>query len=240
MRDERPARRARARRALAELPGRSLNFDPAALGRPGPAPGWEVDRYRAALPAEPVGPPVAGGSFEIARRLMREYAFADPAMVRAIYDPAGPLEQRNMLLEVRFCGLRFYVGCRVGAVVDERREIDGRPVEIWGWSYGTLDGHFEQGRMSFETRKRLDDGTVEFRIDVISRPARVRNPFLAVGFRLFGRRRQVRFARRACERMVRLVEGERGSRSTDDPLGPATRPARGGRGDRARRGVRLR
>jgi hypothetical protein len=34
---------------------------------------------------------VAGASFQTAKQLMREYAFADPALVRAIYDPSGPL-----------------------------------------------------------------------------------------------------------------------------------------------------
>ncbi len=235
---ERPTGRARARRALAELPGRSLNFDPEAIEHQGPATGWRVDRYRARLPAEEPGPPEPGGSFETARRLMREYAFADPAMVRAIFDPAGPLEQRNMLLEVRFAGLRLYVGCRVGSVVDEQREVDGRPVAIWGWSYGTLEGHFERGRMSFEVRKHLDDGTAEFRIDVISRAAGVRNPFVALGLRLVGRRNQVRFARRACERMVELVSAEVGSRHV--PPVPASRPPPGRRGHGAARRLRLR
>ncbi|HEV7885376.1 MAG TPA: hypothetical protein VGO81_17515, partial [Solirubrobacteraceae bacterium] len=43
---------------------------------------------------------------------------------------------------------------------------------------------------------------------VVSRPARVGNPLVRLGFRLVGRREQVRFARRACERMGALVERE--------------------------------
>lgn len=89
---------------------------------------------------------------------MREYAFADPAIIRAIYDPGRSLEERTMLLEARFHGLRFHIGVRVSGVVDETRDHDGRPVRV--------------------------------------------------GFRLFGRREQVRFARRAGERMAALVEAE--------------------------------
>jgi uncharacterized protein (UPF0548 family) len=199
---------ARAQRALAELAGRPLNFDPAELDDAGPRTGWHVDDYRQALPEEPSGPPVPGGSFEIAQRLMRDYAFADPAIVRAVFDPASGLANRNMLLQARFGPLRFLLGCRVGTIADETRTIDGREVRIWGWSYGTLAGHFERGQMDFAVWKRLDDGAVEFRIHVVSRRAAVGNPLVRLGLRLVGRRQQVRFARRACERMSELVVKE--------------------------------
>jgi len=203
--DERLAASPRAQRALAELAGRPLNFDPAELDGATEHGGWHVDDYRQELPAEPPGPPIAGGTFERARELMRDYAFADPAIVRAVYDPAAGLANRNMLLQVRFGPLRLYVGCRVGSITDEQRSEDGRPVRVWGWSYGTLAGHVERGRMDWEVCKWLDDGSVEFRIHVVSRRARVRNPLVRLGFRLFGRSRQVRFARRACERMAQLA-----------------------------------
>ncbi|MGH2917769.1 MAG: DUF1990 family protein, partial [Solirubrobacteraceae bacterium] len=188
-----------------------LNFDPAELASAGPATGWHVDDYRQPLPAEPPGQPAAGASFETARRLMRDYAFADPAIVRAVFDPAGELADRNMLLQVRFGPLRFLLGCRVGAIADETRAVGGRAVRIWGWSYGTLAGHVERGQMDFAVWKWLDDGTVEFRIHVVSRRARAGNPLVRLGMRLVGRREQVRFARRACERMCELVERERSS-----------------------------
>jgi uncharacterized protein (UPF0548 family) len=203
--DEQLAATPRAQRALAELSERPLNFDPDELAGAGPRAGWHVDDYRRPLPPEPPGDPVAGGSFDTARRLMRDYAFADPAIVRAVFDPHDELANRNMLLQARFGPLRFFLGCRVGAVSDETRTIDGRQVRVWGWSYGTLAGHFERGRMDFAVWKWLDDGAVEFRIHVVSRRARVGNPLVRLGFRLFGRRRQVRFARRACERMGALV-----------------------------------
>ena len=206
MLDERLAADPRARRALAELAGRQLNFDPVELATAGRGSGWHVDDYRQPLPGEAAGSPVPGGSFERARELMRDYAFADPAIVRAVFDPAGPLAARNMLLQARVGPLRLFLGCRVGPVVDETRTIDGRAVAIWGWSYGTLEGHVERGQMDYAVWKWLDSGAVEFRIHVVSRRARVRNPLVRFGFRLVGRRRQVHFARRACERMHELVE----------------------------------
>jgi uncharacterized protein (UPF0548 family) len=81
-------------------------------------------------------------------------------------------------------------------------------VRVWGWSYGTLQDHLEMGQMDYEVWKWADDGRVEFRIHVLSRPARIRNPITRLGFRIFGRGQQVRFARRACERMACLLAGE--------------------------------
>ena len=217
MPDERLAATPRARRALADLEGRDLNFDPAEVAAARTGGAWNIDDYCEPLPAEEPGEPVAGGSFDIARQLMRDYAFADPNVVRAVYDPADELANRNMLLQVRYGPLRLFFGCRVGAVTDETRTVDGRSVQIWGWSYGTLEGHVERGQMDWQVWKWLDDGSVEFRIHVVSRRATVRNPIVQLGFRLVGRSQQQRFARRACERMGALVARElektRGERS---------------------------
>ena len=104
--------------------------------------------------------------------------------------------------------MRFRFGVRVGGVVDATCQAGGREVRVWGWSYQTLQDHLEMGQMDYQVWKWIDDGTVDFRIHVVSRPARVRNPFIRLGFRLLGRREQVRFARRACERMACLLAGE--------------------------------
>jgi uncharacterized protein (UPF0548 family) len=118
-----------------------------------------------------------------------------------------PLEGRDMLLEVRVWGLlRFRLGVRVTRVIDETRDVGGREVRVWGWGYATLQGHLEMGEMDYEVWKWLDSGTVEFRVHVVSRPGRIPNPVMRLGFRLFARRLQVRFARRSCSRMATLVE----------------------------------
>ena len=192
---------------LQALRHRDINFDPLSLGDPD----WKHDDYCQALPREPAGDPIDNGSWQIARRLLRDYAFADPTRVRAIYDQGSPLEDRIMLLEIRFLGLRFDAGVRVGGVHDELRDVDGRRVRIWGWSYRTLEGHLERGQMDYEVWKWLDSGVVEFRIHRCSQPAPIPNVWVALGFRIFGRREQVRFAERACERMLRLTEAELGS-----------------------------
>jgi Domain of unknown function (DUF1990) len=210
----------RARRALDALHAKQLNFDPARMDELSVARGWRIDDYRQPLPPEPPGPPLRDGSWEIARRLMREYEFADPKIVRAIYYDERPLEQRDMLLELRFHRLRFHAGVRIGGTRDETVTIDGRPVCIWGWNYRTLQGHLEMGQMDYEIWKWLDSGAVEFRIHAVSRSAAIRNPLVRLGFRLFGRREQLRFARHACERMAALVTARLGAAGAT-PVPPA-------------------
>jgi uncharacterized membrane protein/uncharacterized protein (UPF0548 family) len=193
------------RRALDELHDKGLNFDLERRGEFTPDNGWHVDDYCQPLPPEPPGRPLPDGSWQTARRLIGDYAFADPSIIRAIYYPDRPLEQREMLLEGRFLGLRFYFGCRVGGINDDLRTIDARQVQVWGWNYRTLQGHLEMGQMDYEVWKWLDSGTVEFRIHVVSKPAHIPNPMIRLGFRVFGRAMQRRFARHACRRMAQLT-----------------------------------
>jgi uncharacterized protein (UPF0548 family) len=213
--DAAPRLSERRRSALGALQGKTFNYDLERAADFGPASGWNVDDYCQSLPREEPGSPVPGGPFEAAVELATNYEFADPRIIRAIYDPNAPLGNRDMLLEARFYGLRFMFGCRVGSLVDTIRKLKGRPVRVWGWNYRTLQGHLEMGQMDYEVWKWLDNGDVEFRIHVLSRPARIPNPVIRLGFRLFGRRAQTMFARRACERMAKLtaerVSGRAGS-----------------------------
>ena len=204
--------RIHTRRVDESLHDSPFNFDPPTLAEADGRSGWNVDDYCQPLPAEAPGPPQPGGTWERAKRMMEDYEFADPRIVRAVYAPDSALEGRDMLLEARFWGLRFHFGVRVGDVFDETVEREARPARVWGWSYRTLQGHLEMGQMDYALWKWLDDGSVEFRIRVVSRPARIPNPIVRLGFRLFGRRQQVRFARRACERMVESLRAPRAAR----------------------------
>jgi uncharacterized protein (UPF0548 family) len=201
----RPAARRRTRRLRADLHRLPLNFDPDRYDMNRPQSGWHVDDYRQPLPAEPPGPPIPGGSWETARHLVREYRYAHPGIIREVGRSGPPEPGRNMLLEGRFYGLRFYLGLRVGDVVDTVVEQDGRQARVWGWNYRTLEGHLERGQMDQEVRKWLDSGKVEFHIHAFSQRAPIPNPIVRLGFRLFGRVTQVRFYRRACRRMGTLT-----------------------------------
>lgn len=181
-----------------------LNFDPATIAaRTLP---WKYDERVEALHSERPGDPEGGGTWEIARRLMRGYEFADPSLVRAVYDPEHALEGRTMLLQINFHGVRFHAGCRVAEVYDRSVEEDGRPVRLWGWSYRTLAGHFERGEMHWQVLKYPDTGEVAFRLKAWHLTAERLNPVIRLGITVFGRREQLRFYASTCQRMRTLTD----------------------------------
>ena len=193
---------------LDELSGLRVNYDPARAPEHGAEAvegHWHVDSGTAVIGQEAPGPPEHGGAWEIACRLVGQYEFADARILRGVYRPGGALLGRNMLLEGRFFGLRFYVGVRVTGVIDEERDTGGGKERVWGWCYQTLEGHLEQGRLSYEVIKNLGTGQVTFRVAGYSRPAPIGNPFIRWGFRLFGRWTQERFYRNIQSRMTALV-----------------------------------
>jgi uncharacterized protein DUF1990 len=190
----------------------SWNFDPEELVR-ATRPRWHIDDYRQPLVPEAAGPPQRHGSWEAARRVVETYDFVDPSLIRAFYDPREAHGERNMLLEVDFWGLRIYAGVRAAGIANETRLGEGHPQQFWTWSYRTLEGHFEMGQIDYQIVKSLDSGKVEFRIHAISRAAPVGQPVVRLGFLIFGRRKQLEFAHKACARMATLtssmVTGER-------------------------------
>lgn len=194
----------RGHKRLAALAERRPNLDVETIDDH--AGGWRFDDMVEPLPGEASGPPVEGGSWDVAREIMDSYQLADPGVVSAFYDEDAPLAGRNMLLRISFKGLPLWVGVRVGEDYEEVREVEGGAVRVFGWSYDTLEGHFEEGRMYYELWKWLDSGEVEFHLRAISRPARAGPLSTRLGFLLFGRTEQLRFYRQVCRRMRRLTE----------------------------------
>jgi uncharacterized protein (UPF0548 family) len=169
--------------------------------------GWHLDAFTQPLPSEEPGDPAPGGPWEIARRIVTDYRMADPAIVRATWEPDAPLLGRVMELELRFRGvLSVKAPVRVNRVWDEDR--DG--VRVFGFEYETLPGHVETGRMDYEVAKWREDGRVDFRLHARSRVSGEKPAWARLGFRLVGRREQLRFYVRCCERVARLTAHELG------------------------------
>lgn len=169
--------------------------------------GWHIDDYAQELPAENPGPPRPLGSFESAQRVLRNYSFPPPSLITGIYLPDTPLEERVMVLRGRFLFFTFWFGVRVGRVTDEVQTMpDGHRVQVWGYNYHTLEGHFEQGQIEFLIHKDLDTGRVWMTIHAISKTGHIQNIFYRIGFRIFGRGLQRRFAHESLRRTRQQVE----------------------------------
>ncbi len=183
-----------------------VNYDFSRQNEYTSATGWRLDDYETDLPAEVPGPPGAAGSFAAAQDVLRRYAFPPPDLITGIFVPDSPLENRVMLLRAQFLFFKFYFGVRVSEVTDEAaRATPGGPERVWGYGYRTLEGHFERGQINFSIHKNLTSGTVQFRVHAVSQSGQIRNPFYWLGFKLFGRTLQRKFARESLTRMREMV-----------------------------------
>jgi len=189
-------------RSYRKLAQRVINFEPRDWADVTADPRWHVDQMVVPLGTEKPGAPQADGLYDVAQRLLQTYEVADPAMVRAVYDPQARLDGRDMLLVGRLWFFRFPMGVRVGGVHDGLDVIDGAQVQRFGWHYRTLEGHLERGQMNYAVVKYLDDGRVEFRMSAYSQRGRILNPVMLIGFLLFVRWLQLRFYERAVQRML--------------------------------------
>jgi hypothetical protein len=72
--------------------------------------------------------------------------------------------------------------------------------------------------MAWEVWKWLDTGEVEFRVHAVSRPASIPNPFVWIGFRLFGAHERRVFLESTDARMLRFTELALAQDAGNDPI----------------------
>ena len=169
---------------------------------------WHHDDRRQALPGEPPGDPVPGGTFERATALMRGYAFAEGSAVHAIFQQDAPLQGRDMMLIGRFLGLASASASASSTSSTRRARADGRPVRVFGWAYRTLQGHLERGEMRLRGAQVARHGRGRVPHRRRSRRAHVGNLLVRIGFGLLGRREQLKFYDHTCEVMARRTSVE--------------------------------
>ncbi len=169
------------------------------------APGWNVDDREIELPTESPGPPETHGSFAAAVEILKAYSFTPQRLITGQFDPNVPLEERAMLLSARFLWIRLELGVRINRVVNETRDGKEGAEQVWGYSYHTLAGHLERGEITFEVVKVLATGAMTFRIHSFSQTGHIANWFYRLGFRIVGRRLQIRFAEESLRNMQSKV-----------------------------------
>ena len=191
---------------LAELQERGFNYEVESYSPDDPS--WRHDSYVTTVGMESPGPPEDGGLFMTAKQIVLEYRFPDPRRVTGQFDPAVPLDGRNMLLKAKFPGVHVQFAVRVVDVIDTETQRDDGTFKEWGYAYRTLDGHWEVGQMTFLLRKNCDSGKVRFLINAYSRTGRIPNPLYRFGFWLMGRKVQTNFAKQCLQRLVKLTHDE--------------------------------
>jgi len=180
-----------ALRRLAEEQ-RSLPFTYTAVGAtlesaavPIPS-GYNVDRTRRRLGT-------GDDVFQAAKQAIRAWRHFDMGWV-GVFRSDVPIEKDQVAIVVaRGLGLWSAHAARIVYVVDEPR--------MFGFAYGTLPGHAEQGEERFLV-EQLPDGSVWYDIIAFSRPRHV----LAKLFYPLVRRLQKCFGRDSAAAMVRAVE----------------------------------
>lgn len=137
--------------------------------------------------------------FARARAALASYQFSDPSIVTAHFDPASPLLDRRMLLEIKVLGLHYLCPALVTRVRDEP--------DVYGFRYHTLDGHIERG-VEWFLLTRDAQGDLRFRIEARWQEGDLPNWWSRIGFRLVAGRYQRRWHREAHRRLSRLAHGD--------------------------------
>jgi uncharacterized protein (UPF0548 family) len=169
---------------------RASAFSYAALGcteRDVPVPGYVRDGYGTALGEGAL-------CFRHAKEALARFYNYPPAWTRVVTDGgARPREGLTFVAHIEHFGFHSLNGCRVLRVRDE-------PL-AYGFSFGTLFGHEEEGEERFLIT--LDPATQVVRYDVLAY-SRPRGALARLGAPL-ARRLQRRFHRDTCEAMQRAA-----------------------------------
>jgi uncharacterized protein (UPF0548 family) len=170
------------------------------------ARGWNHYHSEAVVAREPEG----DERFARARTAVANYQFSNPRIVTAHFDPAGPLLQRRILLEIQVLGLHYLCPALVNRVRDE--------AGVFGFRYDTLDGHIERGVEWFLLTKDAK-GDIRFRIEARWQRGELPNWWSRLGFILLARRYQRRWHRQAHQRVSMLAHYGTSRRPRRDATG---------------------
>jgi uncharacterized protein (UPF0548 family) len=154
-----------------------------------PPVGYEVDHNRVQLGT-------GRDTFEHAKAALRRWEMFNLSWVQ-LHRPDTPVTVNSTVAVVaNVCGLWVTNACRIVYVQEEMR-----PVETFGFAYGTLPAHVERGEERFLVQWDHQDKSVWYDILAISQP----NHMLAqIGY-LYVRHLQRCFARDSLQAMHRAV-----------------------------------
>jgi uncharacterized protein (UPF0548 family) len=184
--------------AVSRLRDRVVNYDVDEIR----ASTWHFDHHRFFLGTDPPGRPEKNSVWWRAHREVAAYSFTPGRLLRAHYAREDDLVGRDLLLVGRFAFARFVMGVRITeAGFDE----DGVRYS-WGWSYETLQGHLERGRVDYRVVKDLRSGAVTLEVNSYNQINPRTHPLIRMGWFFFGRRAQHRFYSAVGANLRRLAQ----------------------------------
>lgn len=181
---------AEVRAFLARQEGRPFSYPEVGASRGEGPPGYAVDHNRIRLGA-------GAAAWEAACAAIRSWRMARLGWVELQALGASLAPGLPVALVVRYLGLWWLNAARVVYTIEE-----DSPVRRFGFAYGTLEEHAEQGEERF-TVEHLADGSVWYDLFAFSRP---RLWLVQLG-RPLARRLQKRFQVDSKAAMQRAVEG---------------------------------
>ncbi|MCG8922069.1 DUF1990 family protein [Lentzea sp. CC55] len=184
--------------AVTQLHDRAVNYDVDEIR----GSEWHFDHHRFVLGTDPPGRPQEGSVWWHAYKEVAAYAFTPAELLRAHYLREAPLLGKDLLLVGRFALARFVMGVRI---TETGFDEDGVRYS-WGWSYETLQGHIERGRVDYRVVKELESGLVTLEVNSYNQVNPRAHPLIRLGWSVFGRRAQHRFYRSVGENLRRLAQ----------------------------------
>jgi uncharacterized protein (UPF0548 family) len=111
--------------------------------------------------------------FDRAIAAIRQWKMFSPEMID-VYPAQPALEAGTCVaLRIRAFGLWAFGACRIVYTFDGTADDDGVAVKRFGFAYGTLPAHVEQGEERFSVQWRRDDDSVWYDLFAFSRPGKV-------------------------------------------------------------------
>ena len=174
---------------------RSLPFSYPDVGasREGSPPGYPVNHHRGLLGT-------GQETFARAIEAIRGWKMYELGWTKLCW-PDAPIAKGTVVGVLgRHFGLWSLNACRIAYVIEE----EGSQLERYGFAFGTLPGHVEQGEERFTVEWRRVDDSVFYEVFAFARPA---HPLAKVGSP-FVRVIQRRFSLDSLQAMAAAVEGK--------------------------------
>ena len=186
----------RIRRFLDEQRSLPFSYPEVGASREGAPPGYPINHHRGRLGA-------GLEAFALAAEALRSWKMYETGWTRLCWPSAPVVEGTVAGVLGRQFGVWSLKACRIVYVLEE----EGSSRRRYGFAFGTLPGHVEQGEERFTVELHREDDSVFYEVFAFARPA---HPLVKVG-PPFVRLVQRRFAADSLQSMVAAVVG-RGER----------------------------